>query len=191
MKTLTQEAKIMSTIEGTIFDDNLAGTATDNFIFGNAGNDTLSGLGGDDLIDGWTGNDQLFGDSGNDILLGYTGNDSLLGDVGTDLLVGEAGDDLLQGYGQTEFEYDILSGGVGADTFVLGDASGVFYKESGFATISDFEWTEGDKIQVFGSISDYSLSEFDGGMDIFYHNDLIGYVENNTDVLLESDFIFL
>ncbi|WP_019506863.1 calcium-binding protein [Pleurocapsa sp. PCC 7319] len=181
----------MSTIEGTLFDDNLVGTATDNSIFGYEGDDTLSGLDGDDLLDGWTGNDELLGDFGNDILLGYTGNDSLLGGTGNDLLAGEAGDDLLNGYGQTELEYDTLSGGVGADIFVLGDMSGVYYAELGFATISDFEWIEGDKIQVFGSASDYSLSEFDGGMDIYYQNDLIGYVENTTDVLLESDFIFV
>lgn len=181
----------MSIIEGTLFNDDLLGTTADNFIFGDAGNDTLSGLGGDDLLDGWTGNDELFGDSGNDILLGYTGNDSLQGGAGTDLLAGEAGDDLLNGYGQTELEYDTLIGGVGADIFVLGDAAGVYYTELGFATISDFEWIEGDKIQVFGSANDYSLSEFDGGMDIYYQNDLIGYVENTTDVLLESDFIFV
>lgn len=181
----------MSAIDGTIYDDNLMATATDNFIFGDAGNDTISGADSDDILDGWSGNDSLTGSSGDDFLLGYTGNDSLMGGVGIDFLIGEAGDDLLNGYGQTNFEYDYLSGGVGADTFVLGDVSSAFYLEAGFATIIDFDSTEGDKIQVFGNIEDYSLSEFYGGTDIYYQDDLIGYVENTTDVILEADFLFV
>ena len=84
-----------------------------------------------------------------------------------------------------------MSGGDGADTFVLGDASDVFYQEAGFATIIDFEFSEGDKIQVFGNIDDYSLSEFYDGTDIYYQDDLIGYVENTTDIILEEDFLFV
>ncbi len=181
----------MTIISGTIYDDNLEGTSLDDSLFGDAGNDNLIGSEGDDYLDGWSGNDELNGDTGDDVLLGYTGNDSLLGSTGSDILAGEAGDDLLNGYGDTESEYDILSGGEGADTFALGDISKVFYQGFGFATITDFESTEGDKLQVFGSIEDYSLSEFYGGTDIYYQNDLIGNVANTPDISLENDFIFV
>ena len=181
----------MSVLSGTIYDYSLIATATNNNVFGDAGNDILIGSDNDDFLDGWSGNDSLTGNSGDDILLGYTGNDSLIGGVGGDLLIGEAGDDLLNGYGQTNFEYDYLSGGVGADIFILGDSFEAFYQEAGFATITDFNFSEGDKIQVFGNIDDYSLSEFYGGIDIYYQDDLIGYVENTANVILEEDFLFV
>jgi Ca2+-binding RTX toxin-like protein len=181
----------MATINGTIYADNLIGTSINNDIFGNGGDDTLSAFDSDSILDGWSGNDSLIGGSGNDILLGYTGNDILMAGAGNDGVGGEAGNDLLNGYGQTNFEYDYLSGGVGVDTFMLGDASGVFYEQAGFATVIDFEGTEGDKLQVFGNSSDYSISEFDGGTDIYYQDDLIGYVANTTDITLENDFVFI
>ncbi|MEM8721637.1 MAG: calcium-binding protein [Cyanobacteria bacterium P01_G01_bin.39] len=181
----------MSIINGTIYNDSLIGTSVDDDIFGDFGNDTLNGLGGDDLLDGYTGNDSLFGGTGDDILLGYTGNDSLLGGAGSDVIAGEAGDDILNGYGNTNWEYDTLSGGYGADTFILGNVFGAFYEQAGFATVIDFESAAGDKLQVFGKSDDYSLLEFDNGTDIYYQDDLIGYVSNTIDITLEDDFIFV
>jgi len=182
----------MTFLNGTLNDDNLSGNSTHNYIFGNEGDDTLS-LSDDSnsILDGWTGNDTLLGNSDNNFLLGYTGNDSLVGGAGIDILAGEAGDDVLNGYGQTNYEYDYLSGGVGADVFVLGDVSNVFYQEAGYATIIDFKSVEEDKLQVFGSVNDYSLSEYDGGTDIYYQDDLIGYIANTTDLTLENDFSFV
>lgn len=181
----------MSTINGTIFEDKLVGTNLNDSIFGAGGNDDLFGLNGDDSLDGGTGNDNLYGGYGKDTLLGYAGNDSLQGNAGNDFLAGEMGDDLLNGYGQTEFEYDTLNAGIGADLFILGDAGGAYYQGYGFATISDFIWNEGDKFQVFGNTDDYSLYKADGGTDIYYQGNQIGYVENTTNVLLEEDFIFV
>ena len=207
----------------TSFDDNLLGTWDADDINGLGGNDTLDGLSGNDTLDGWTGDDILNGDVGNDTLLGFSGNDlldgwigddelygeagndTLLGFSGNDLLDGGTGDDILNGFGfefTTGFDvsisqFDTLSGGAGADTFVLGDANGAFYLDGStpgwdrFATITDFDWQEGDKIQVFGSASDYTLTPYDNGIDINYKGDLIGYVENTTDVILSEDFIFV
>ncbi|MCA1992580.1 MAG: hypothetical protein LDL41_11190 [Coleofasciculus sp. S288] len=168
----------MSTITGTSFDDCLYGEA------------------GNDYIDAWTGNDYVDGWTGDDTLLGYDGNDYLVGSEGHDWLYGEAGDDTLIGsnpyvWGSGSGEYDTLSGGAGADTFVLGDFYEAYYQGSGFATITDFNWAEGDKIQVFGSASDYSLTPYDYGIDIYYQGDLIGYVQNTTDVIPSLDFIFV
>ena len=182
----------MSFLNGTLNDDDLSGNSTDNYLFGDEGDDTLS-LDDDSnaILDGWSGNDTLLGNSDNNFLLGYTGDDSLVGGAGIDILVGEAGDDLLNGYGQTSYEYDYLSGGAGADVFVLGDDSNAFYQEAGYATITDFASIEGDKLQAFGSIDDYSLSEYNDGTDIYYQDNLIGYVANTADITLESDFAFV
>ncbi len=67
------------------------------------------------------------------------------------------------------------------------------YSAGGYATITDFDWAEGDKFQVYGSASDYSLQEdtFNGGIDILYQGDLIAYVSNTTDVVIAEDFIFV
>ena len=198
------------TLLGGAGNDYLDGWFGDDYLNGEAGNDTLLGYYGNDYLDGWTGNDYLYGEAGNDTLLGYYGNDYLYGGAGNDNLYGEAGDDTLNGeagddnlygggYGYDSGEYDILTGGSGADTFVLGDAWGSFYLDSSYkgwgsyATITDFDWTEGDKIQVFGSASDYTLTPFGNGTDINYQGDLIGYVENVTypDIILPIDFDFV
>jgi Ca2+-binding RTX toxin-like protein len=180
----------------TSYNDYLVGTSSSDSLFGGDGTDALLGDKGDDTLDGWNGSDLLKGQAGSDTLLGYNGDDILVGGSGNDTLEGEAGDDLLIGIennivsGGTG-EYDTLTGGSGADTFVLGDAIGPFYQGNGFATITDFDWAEGDKFQVFGSTSNYTLTPFGDGMDINYKGDLIGYVENTTNIIPSLDFIFV
>jgi peptidyl-prolyl cis-trans isomerase B (cyclophilin B) len=102
-------------------------------------------------------------------LLGYTGNDTLKGESGNDVLKGESG-------------YDNLTGGAGADIFVLD--SGL-----GYDTITDFSWQEGDKFQVTGILSDYSVQPFGEGTDILYQGSLIAYVQNPTFIVPSLDFI--
>ena len=194
---------------GTPDPDFIVGTGGNDTLFGLGGNDTLDGLGGNDelfggtgndLLDGWTGDDELFGEAGNDTLLGFdgddlldggTGDDELFGEAGNDTLLGFDGDDLLDGFGFGPSEFDTLSGGSGADTFVLGNSFEAYYQGVGFATITDFNFAEGDKFQVFGSASDYTLTPFGNGIDINFQGDLIGFVENTTDVILSEDFIFV
>ncbi len=173
-------------------DDYVDGWTGDDYINGGSGNDTLLGYDGNDTIDGWTGDDYISGEAGDDYLLGYDGNDSLFGGTGTDTLNGEWGDDLINGgaYSYDSFEYDTLTGGADADTFVLGDYFGIQYQGFGYATITDFNWTEGDKIQVFGSIDDYAVTgNGSGGVDILYQGDLLAQVTNTTDVIAAYDFI--
>jgi Ca2+-binding RTX toxin-like protein len=182
----------MADYYGTIYNDIIDPlNISDDYIFADAGNDIAYGWDGNDTIDGWTGNDTLYGEAGNDYLLGYDGNDTLSGGTGTDTLNGEWGNDILNGggYSYDSFEYDTLTGGAGADTFVLGDYFGAQYEGSGYATITDFNWAEGDKIQVYGNVEDYSLSAYGSGVDIFYQGDLLAYVENTTDVIPSLDFI--
>ncbi len=168
--------------------------------YGRAGNDTLYGSdGSEDTLYGNRGNDTLIGNGGNDFLFGGYGADYLSGGAGADYLSGGAGNDVLIGYSinfgiEPEFEFDTLEGGTGADTFVLGEGV-AFYASpvtDEFARILDFSRAQGDKLQVFGSISDYSL-ELDvfGGTQVSYQGNLIAVVENVTNLSLQLDFTFV
>ncbi|MBD1804977.1 hypothetical protein H6F98_05865 [Microcoleus sp. FACHB-SPT15] len=165
--------------------------------YGRTGNDTLYGSdGSEDTLYGNRGNDTLFGNDGDDSLFGGYGSDTLYGGAGADELYGGAGNDYLIGYGggtNPEFDFDTLEGGTGADTFVLGEGF-AFYTSPAtdeFARIVDFSRAEGDKIQVFGSISDYSLElGIFGETQISYQGNLIGVVENVTNLSLQLDFTF-
>ena len=187
-------------------DDIIYGHDGMEYLSGDNGDDFVDGGGGDDIIYGgfdpvYGGNDELDGASGNDQIFGQMGDDTLIGGVGDDTLYGGAGDDTLTGsdpslWNSGSGEYDVLTGGSGADTFVLGDSFEAYYQGNGYVTITDFEWAEGDIFRVHGSMSDYSLAHSStfARTSIYYQNDLIALVENTTsqnDVMLEYDFQFV
>ena len=140
-----------------------------------------------EIIEDPLGDDNLYGADGNDYLVGNSGDNNLYGVDGNDTLIGSNPNV----YGSGSGEYDILNGGSGADTFVLGESDEAYYQGSGYATISDFDYSEGDKIQVYGSADDYTLSRHNNGVNINYYGDLIGHVENTTNVIISADFIFV
>ncbi|MBD2559429.1 MULTISPECIES: calcium-binding protein [Nostoc] len=120
----------------------------------------LDGRGGNDIVLGGSGNDVLSGGLGNDRLEGNAGNDRLNGDLGNDTLVGGAGNDTLVGSGGFNTgEIDVLTGGVlfqgvqSIDTFSLNSS----YRQAGHAIITDFSLTDGDKLNLRGSASDYTF----------------------------------
>lgn len=128
---------------------NVEGTENSDSITGNNRNNKLSGNGG---------NDNLIGKSGNDTLLGGSGNDTL---IGADPLIKNT----------TRAEKDVLTGGLGADKFVLGNELGSFYDDFGnkdFATITDFSF--GDQIQL-GSGETYNIQRNKNGFNIFLIED--------------------
>ena len=148
------------------------GTTTGHVLVGDAGNNTLNGTGYNDTITGGAGDDVITGGAGDDVITGSN----------PDVLHSGAG------------EYDVVTGGAGADVFVLGDSVEAYYQSHGYhdyVSITDFDWTQGDKFQVHGAAEDYHLSEYNGGTDIYYQGELIGYVENTTDVLVHADFSFV
>lgn len=188
---------------GNTLDNIIVGQNNNNYLWGNSGNDELYGNGGNDTLHGGFGNDSLFGGTGNDTLIGADGNDLLIGDVGNDLLFGgtgndslfgDSGNDTLQGYqASSQGELDILTGGTGADKFVLG--KNVLVKkgyiteigyindgDSGYATITDFNGAEGDKVCLGGSIADYELS----GNNLYYNGDLIAVFQGSTDFDIDN-----
>ncbi|MCV3213465.1 hypothetical protein OGM63_07975 [Plectonema radiosum NIES-515] len=140
---------------------NVTGTPNQDNIVGSSGNNTLNGFGGDDNLIGGNGNDTLIGGDGNDTLLGTT-------NTGTSGLN----------------ERDILTGGSGVDKFILGNASGSFYKQNGnrdFAEITDFAF--GEQIQL-GTGDVFNIQRNKSGFNIFAvkdnQNDLIARVTIST-----------
>jgi hypothetical protein len=77
-----------------------------------------------------------------------------------------------------------------------GSYTEIKYLGSGYATITDFKWWEGDKIRIGGSISDYTLNKSQnfGGSSaldtaIYRYGDLIAVVQDTTNVYASLDFI--
>lgn len=136
--------------------------------------------------------------TGDDILRGRDGDDQIFGRSGDDVIEGGAGDDILQGAdirpifsrdtlasdGYDPYELDTLTGGAGADTFVVGVAGGLLYEynssgngyhdDPGRAIITDFNAAEGDVIQLYGDANQYLLEETATGT-------LIRYLSNISD----------
>ncbi len=173
-------------VENLVLTENAANGA------GNSLNNTLTGNAADNILSGGGGNDALYGGAGKDTLLGGSGND---------LLVGGDGNDRLDGYATTGTEYDTLSGGAGSDTFILGGSWGVSYQGNGYAVITDWD-SSSDFIEARGSSSQYFLQSGDFGvggsaadLGIYYRgsnsNDLVGIVQDSTNVNFTRDFIFV
>ena len=106
--THTESLPDIENLEGSGYDDILAGDRRDNVLDGGPGDDIVYGGpgGGDDLIYGGPGDDTMYGGLGDDQLFGGLGNDSLYGGAGEDRLAGGVGNDL-------------LIGGPGADVYVF------------------------------------------------------------------------
>ena len=125
-------------------------------------------------------------------IFGTPASELLIGTIISDYIFALGGNDTLDGFGITfnNNELDEYTGGTGADVFVLGNATGAYYlnplglTERSYATITDFSAAEGDKIQVFGTATDYTFEIFQGGIDIIYRGDVIANVQNTTDVHL-------
>jgi Ca2+-binding RTX toxin-like protein len=88
----------------------------------------------------------LIGGNGSDLLFGDLGNDSLDGGEGNDTLTGAGL--IANSFGRGEI--DLLTGGIGSDRFVIGDANTAYYLTDGdlnYALITDFNPLE-DTIQL-------------------------------------------
>lgn len=144
-------------------------------------------------------------------LVGTANADMMIGLIGKDILNGGAGNDILIGVNPTQAqpgvkEVDQLTGGLGADVFVLADTSKAFYLSNNLsspgnasgqldhAMIKDFNPLEGDKIQLYGDPSLYELKIVSGNTNIYRNlntseigvsgDDLIATVIGNTNVSL-------
>ena len=159
---------------------------------------------------GGSGNDGIIGNSSNNSLLGDTGNDTLTGAGGNDTLVGGSGSDTLNGTNSTldgAGEIDIFNpGDYGAgDLIILGNNDSIYYNGAGvdYAIIDNFDRlnlsneTDSDKLQIQGSLSNYTLNVFTGtvsdismtdGTQISLGAEIIAYVDSSG-LLTSADFI--
>jgi Ca2+-binding RTX toxin-like protein len=101
----------------------------------------------------------------------------LFGNAGNDVIVGGSGDDLLVGGAGN----DNLTGGAGADIFR-------FIKfENGSDTITDFNLSEGDKIDLRGLLTDVGFSLND--LTLYLRMDLgVNQVQLKIDTLGTGNF---
>jgi Ca2+-binding RTX toxin-like protein len=212
--TVNGDGKFHKSLIGTPLSDKIIGKAGNDILIGNAGNDELDGgsgndklLGGsgNDLLEGNSGEDQLYGGIGKDRLFGGTENDYLFGGSGNDSLTGDGGNDYLDGANfsgagsgiGSGTEFDTLTGGTGADEFVLGNIDNVYYLGNGYATITDFSLVQSDTIQIKGILADgYSLGLSNWGgsnaqdTGIFFNGNLIGVVQDVDLTNINPDTVF-
>ncbi|MEO1182416.1 MAG: CAP domain-containing protein, partial [Cyanobacteria bacterium J06636_28] len=165
--------KASQRIYGKAGNDEIKADGGNDRVFGNQGADKLFGNSGNDKLFGESGNDHVSGGSGNDHVSGGSGNDRLLGGTGNDRLVGGDGNDVLQGaWRKTAPEKDVMTGGKGRDTFVLGTTFGTLYDDgksgsmglSNYALITDLKVSQGDKIQLSND-HDYRLGSAPKGVE--------------------------
>jgi subtilisin-like proprotein convertase family protein len=137
----------------------------------------LSTLAGNSLqIANGTVIENAIGGDGKDMIKGNSANNELRGGRNTDTLIGEGGNDVLLGGKQADTligcgaehginTIDQLTGGEGADQFILGDSTAIFYAEptgtgdglADYALITDFELGI-DRIQLRGQAAQYRLA---------------------------------
>jgi hypothetical protein len=137
---------------------------------------TLSGDAGNDSLLTGAASDSLFGGDGNDTFFGGAGNDIIVGGAGADSITGAS--TLTGGAGTGANEIDTLTGGLGADTFALADASNAYYYGSdggaqNYALITDFDATT-DKLQLksgFNYVIGSALYGALGGANSYLYHD--------------------
>ncbi|MUG99172.1 hypothetical protein F7734_45530 [Scytonema sp. UIC 10036] len=163
------------TIIGGSGSDVLLLGAGDDSITGGDGDDLLDGSDGNDILIGGFGKDQLMGGDGDDVLIGtnnagssekVTNNvrvmqQSLPIPQSENILSIPSGNGLApvsQRSLPIQISYnlpenrDTLTGGAGADKFILGDQNSSFYTNNNehYVLIKDFNQDEGDIIQLYG-----------------------------------------
>lgn len=165
--TGTQETDAMWGNEG---DDTLSGGGGNDELHGDDGDDNLSGGDGEDYLSGGEGADTLTGDAGRDMMFGGVGDDSLTGGEGDDFLQGGRGADTLDGgagndridgtfgagrnLASDQDEGDLIDGGVGDDTILIGSGDTVFGGSGSDALIAGPQGVNGP-----GIVSDFDPAE--------------------------------
>ena len=125
------------------------------------------------------------GDGGNDTIEGGRGNDTIKGGVGDDRLDGS--DAIALGAS----EKDILSGGLGADTFILGNAEQSYYNQdfgNDYARIKDFD-SSTDVLVLHGSADRYVHWAHQGDLRLHDGQDLIAVLEDTDSLNLNSSSV--
>ncbi len=191
------------TITGGLDNDTLHGDSWDDGSISPAGILTL------DVPAAAPGDDQIFGGDGDDTISGDGGDDRLFGQQGPDTLDGGAGSDFLDGGPRGEGYLDQLTGGPGADAFILnytqGSSTGTSFWSQYVST--DLGTTALDEVKVILEVAskealEEALGKLVGGLVLTGIGDGLGvlletFIEDllNTpkpkskeDVLVVTDF---
>ncbi|MGA0198231.1 MAG: Ig-like domain-containing protein, partial [Prochlorotrichaceae cyanobacterium] len=131
----------------------------------------------------------------NDTLNGGEGNDELTGGLGSDRLFGNGGDDLLKGAGWSRgfLERDTLTGGAGADTFVLGDETASYYKGGflfDYALVTDFNSQE-DTLQLHGSAAEYKIQSSGDSTYLYQTQKVLWFTVQDLVAVIQGDSVDL
>ncbi|WP_163932847.1 hypothetical protein [Paraferrimonas sp. SM1919] len=151
---------------GISYHDKWTGAGNDN-ITGTAHNDFIDVMWGDDIVDGGNGDDVIKSAGGSNTLDGGEGNDTITGGNHDDTLIGGEGDDTLNGgryQGSDTLQggagNDILKGGEGDDTLDGGADNDILYAGKGNDAL---DGGSGDDVAIFsGSILDYNFQTYSG-----------------------------
>ncbi|WP_164940881.1 Ig-like domain-containing protein [Bradyrhizobium zhanjiangense] len=214
----TDTLRSVEAIRGTAFADtyvatnfgasgpNLGDFGTFNEFEGMAGNDTITGNGNTRIafynaLDGVTvdlaagsSHGTASGDvagtgidtfTGVNAVRGSSFADVILGDANANTLDGRDGNDRIDGRGGA----DTLTGGNGSDTFVYADGGGA-------DTITDFDRSQGDTIDLTGLSGIFTFADVQSKSTLSAGNTIINFGSGNTLTLMgvtslqQSDFIF-
>ena len=182
---------------GNFGDDSIYGGRGGDIIAAGVGRDLVDGGDGDDLISGGADDDLLDGGAGYDDIDGGTGNDFLTGGFGWDNLSGGDGDDsLFGGHGRDILDggsgIDALTGGRGADLFRFSSNTDLHAESALSDTITDFDQTQGDLIDVSGIDADTltpgnQAFSFIGDAAFSATVGELRYIQSGADTLVEMD----
>jgi Ca2+-binding RTX toxin-like protein len=155
------------TFDGRYYRNDSNGELLDEVLFREFEQSQITGTSQDDVIISYgRSQDTLVGNDGNDFLDGLRLSDSLSGG---------AGNDTLRGFGvfsDDDFEIDTLTGGSGADNFVLGgfDLNRAYYNytdRSDYALITDFNAVEGDTLTLYADPRGYATTINGGNTELY------------------------
>ncbi len=151
-------------ITGGFGDDRINAGSGGDTVSGDQGDDKIVGGGGRDLLDGGIDNDEIHGGGANDQIIGGLGNDQIWGDKGADTISGGDGNDQIYGSGGPGAgggkDDDVLTGGLGADSFIFDMLLG--QDISGDDIITDYDIAL-DHIELNGDVL-VSLTDTVGGV---------------------------
>ncbi len=126
---VTVSAGVASSITGGQGVDNIAGSSANDTIYGGTGNDVIVANGGNDTVYGDEGNDNITATSGNNVIFGGLGADTITLGTGFDAVNAGDGDDRIIA-GSNLDGLDMVNGGAGFDTLVVGGVSSDVFLQS-------------------------------------------------------------
>lgn len=181
----------------------LDGQGINNIILFPGQDNSVSSGGGNDILVGSQDNDTLNGGDGNDIVAGLGGNDYLLGGGGNDTLTGGGISFMNESLFVTvdSSGIDTLTGGSGADHFVIGGQSLneaetdiIHYDEAGnndYALITDFNKLE-DTINLGGNKNNYHLgsspTNLPTGTALYQGGELVAIIQGSSQLSLDESY---